>query len=44
MVFKYYMEQTNKNPYEAPITLVVEMSAEGCILAASLDQYDSIPW
>ena len=38
------MEETIQKPYDAPITLVVEMSAEGCILAFSLDQYESIPW
>ena len=44
MVFKYSMEQTNKKPYEAPVTLVVEVTTEGSILVASVDQYESIPW
>ena len=38
------MEQTNKKPYEAPITLVVEVTTEGTILVASVDPYESIPW
>ena len=38
------MEQTNKKPYEAPIALVVEVTTEGTILVASVDQYESIPW
>ena len=38
------MEQKNKQPYEAPITLVIEVTTEGTILVASLDQYESIPW
>ena len=37
------MEETKK-PYEAPITLVVEVTAEGTVLVASVDQYESIPW
>ena len=38
------MEKTNKKPYEAPITLVVEVTTEGTILVASVDPYESIPW
>ena len=44
MVFNYIVEQTNKKPYEAPVTLVVEVTTEGTILVASVDQYESIPW
>ena len=40
----YIMEETIPKPYEAPITLVVEVTTEGTILVASVDQYESIPW
>ena len=38
------MEQTVKNSYEAPITLVVEVTTEGCILQASQEQYNPVNW
>jgi hypothetical protein len=41
------MEKTILKPYDAPITLVTEMSAEGCILVYStiiMDEYEAIPW
>lgn len=38
------MEQKTKKPYEAPVTVVVEVTTEGSILTASVDQYESIPW
>ena len=44
IIYNYYMEQPNRKPYEAPIALVVEVTTEGTILVASVDQYESIPW
>ena len=38
------MELKTKQPYEAPATVVVEVTTEGSILTASVDQYESIPW
>ena len=38
------MEQTIKTPYEAPTTEVAEVTTQGSVLAASLEQYESIPW
>jgi len=40
------MEKTILKPYDAPITLVTEMSAEGCILVYStiMDEYEAILW
>ena len=32
-----------KNPYEAPVTQVLELTI-GSILVASTEQYESIPW
>ena len=38
------MEQRTKQPYDAPITLVVGVTTEGTILVASMDPYEAIPW
>jgi hypothetical protein len=42
----FNMEKTILKPYDAPITLVTEMSAEGCILVYStiMDEYEAILW
>lgn len=37
------METNNKETYEAPAMLVVEVKAEG-IICASMDQYEPIPF
>lgn len=37
------METNNKETYEAPVMLVVEVKAEG-IICASMDQYEPIPF
>ena len=38
------MEQTIKTPYEAPTTEVAEVTTQGSVHVASVDQYESIPW
>lgn len=38
------MEQKHKELYECPTTEVVEMKTDGCILQASLTQYEPLPF
>lgn len=38
------MEQQHKELYESPTTEVVELRPDGCILQASLTDYESIPF
>ena len=39
-----FMEQKHKELYECPTTEVVEMKTDGCILQASLTQYEPLPF
>jgi len=38
------MEQEHKQLYESPTTEVVELKTDGCILQASLPQFEPFPW